>query len=155
MAGLTPLTNCRCLALLTLSWIRKRTKLAGMKDMAKITQMDTTTSVELAALWLSGTQKTGCWLESWATCAKKIRTLQPLDALHEIHKDVLHHEDGNVINWSSSKCDQASTKQNDDLQRLILNHMWLLTVETKVHADASMGQTWRPHWRLDVSAAAV
>lgn len=49
-AGLTPLTNCRCLALLTLSWMRKRTKLAGMKDMAKITQMDTTTSVEVVAL---------------------------------------------------------------------------------------------------------
>ncbi len=30
--------------------MRKRTKLAGMKDMAKITQIDTTTSVEVVAL---------------------------------------------------------------------------------------------------------
>lgn len=51
-AGLTPLTNCRCLALFTLSWMRKRTKLAGMKDMANMTQMDTTTSVDVVALWV-------------------------------------------------------------------------------------------------------
>ena len=36
--------------MLTRSWMRKRTKLAGIKDMAKITQMDTTTSVEVVAL---------------------------------------------------------------------------------------------------------
>ena len=61
----TSLTVCHCwstlaqprllyyiqgLTMLTRSWMRKRTKLAGMKDMAKITQMDTTTSVELDAL---------------------------------------------------------------------------------------------------------
>lgn len=64
-AGFTPLTNCRCLALFTRSWMRKRTKLAGMKDMAKITQMDTTTSVEVVALWLNRAQQTGSWLESY------------------------------------------------------------------------------------------
>lgn len=39
--------------------MRKRTKLAGMKDMAKITQMDTTTSVEDVALWLNGGKQIG------------------------------------------------------------------------------------------------
>ena len=37
----------------TRSWMRKRTKLAGMKEMAKITQMDTTTSVEVVALQIN------------------------------------------------------------------------------------------------------
>ena len=48
--GLTPLTNWRCLALLTRSSIRNSTKLAGTKDMAKITQMDTSTSTEVVIL---------------------------------------------------------------------------------------------------------
>lgn len=42
--------NCKCLALLTRSWIRKTTKLAGTKDMAKITQMETRTSTEVVIL---------------------------------------------------------------------------------------------------------
>lgn len=42
--------NCMCLAVLTRSWMRKTTKLAGMKDMAKITQMDTSTSTEVVTL---------------------------------------------------------------------------------------------------------
>lgn len=48
--GLTPLTNCRCLACVTLSWIRYSTKLAGTKDMAKITQIATTASTEVVSL---------------------------------------------------------------------------------------------------------
>lgn len=53
--GLTPLTNCRCLACVTLSWIRYSTKLAGTKDMAKITQMATTASTEVVSLreWIN------------------------------------------------------------------------------------------------------
>lgn len=50
MTGFIPLTNCRCLALLTRSSMRKSTKLAGTKDMAKITQMETSTSTEVAIL---------------------------------------------------------------------------------------------------------
>lgn len=42
--------KCMCLVLLTRSWIRKTTKLAGTKDMAKITQMDTRTSTEVVTL---------------------------------------------------------------------------------------------------------
>lgn len=50
MTGFIPLTNWRCLALLTRSSMRKSTKLAGTKDMAKITQMETSTSTEVAIL---------------------------------------------------------------------------------------------------------
>ena len=46
----TPLMNCMCLALDTLSWMRKTTKLAGTKDMAKITQMDTRQSTDVVIL---------------------------------------------------------------------------------------------------------
>lgn len=42
--------NCMCLALFTLSWMRKTTKLAGTKDMAKITQMETSTSTDVVIL---------------------------------------------------------------------------------------------------------
>lgn len=42
--------KCMCLALLTRSWMRKTTKLAGTKDMAKMTQMDTRTSTEVVTL---------------------------------------------------------------------------------------------------------
>lgn len=42
--------KCMCLVLLTRSWIRKTTKLAGTKDMAKITQMETRTSTEVVTL---------------------------------------------------------------------------------------------------------
>lgn len=58
MRGFIPLTNCRCLALLTRSSMRKSTKLAGTKDMAKITQMETSTSTEVAILpWGSGVRE--------------------------------------------------------------------------------------------------
>lgn len=50
IVGLMPLTNCKCLLLETRSSIRKRTKLAGTKDMAKITQMATTTFTALFML---------------------------------------------------------------------------------------------------------
>ena len=50
MAGLTPLTNCKCLELEILSSIRIMTKLAGMKDMAKMTQVATRTSALLLNL---------------------------------------------------------------------------------------------------------
>lgn len=49
-SGLTPLTNCRSLAWVTLSWMRYRTKLAGTNDMAKMTQMATTASTEVVSL---------------------------------------------------------------------------------------------------------
>lgn len=39
MVGLMPLTNCRCLELDVLSSIKNMTKLAGMKDMANMTQI--------------------------------------------------------------------------------------------------------------------
>lgn len=45
MKGLTPLTNCRCLELEALSSIRTMVKLAGMKDMANMTQIAITTSI--------------------------------------------------------------------------------------------------------------
>ena len=50
MTGFTPLMNCRCFALLTRSWIRNTTKLAGTKDIAKMTQMDTRTSTDVVIL---------------------------------------------------------------------------------------------------------
>ena len=50
MTGFTPLMNCRCLALLTRSWIRNTTKLAGTKDIAKMTQMETRTSTDVVIL---------------------------------------------------------------------------------------------------------
>lgn len=42
--------NCKCLAPVTRSSMRTRVKLAGTKDMAKTTQMDTSTSTEEAIL---------------------------------------------------------------------------------------------------------
>lgn len=42
--------NCMCLALLTRSWMRKTTKLAGTNDIAKITQIDTSTSTDVVTL---------------------------------------------------------------------------------------------------------
>lgn len=50
--------NCMCLALLTRSWMRNTTKLAGTKDMAKMTQMDTKTSTEVVTLEVERTRKT-------------------------------------------------------------------------------------------------
>ena len=40
MSWLTPLTNWRCFDLVTFSSIRKRTKLAGMKERANMTDID-------------------------------------------------------------------------------------------------------------------
>lgn len=60
--GLTPLTNCRCLELEILSSIKIITKLAGIKDMAKITQVATNTS----ALLLNLKQEETAW-PCWQT----------------------------------------------------------------------------------------
>lgn len=49
--------KCMCLVLLTRSWIRKTTKLAGTKDMAKITQMETRTSTEVVTLEIEKKQQ--------------------------------------------------------------------------------------------------
>ena len=53
MRGRPPI-NCRCFALVTRSSMSTRVKLAGTKDMAKTTQMDTSTSTEEAILWVRG-----------------------------------------------------------------------------------------------------
>lgn len=50
MGGRPPI-NCRCLVRVTRSSMRTRVKLAGTKDMAKTTQMETSTSTEEAILW--------------------------------------------------------------------------------------------------------
>lgn len=47
IAGLTPLTNCKCLELEALSSIRTMVKLAGTNDMAKMTQIAITRSIAL------------------------------------------------------------------------------------------------------------
>lgn len=46
--------HCRCLARVTRSSMRTRMKLAGTKDMAKTTQMETSTSTEEAILGVKG-----------------------------------------------------------------------------------------------------
>lgn len=62
MTGFTPLMNCRCLALLTLSWIKNTTKLAGTKDMAKMTQMETKTSTDVVILSKEKGYRVSGWL---------------------------------------------------------------------------------------------
>lgn len=55
-----------CLALFTRSWMRNTTKLAGTKDMAKITQMETSTSTDVVILCVGGEQSEGGDDDRWS-----------------------------------------------------------------------------------------
>ena len=68
MTGLSPLTNCRCFALIPLSYTRKTTKLAGTNDIATIINIAIRTS------------------DPWRLETNKINKYDSLITANEVHR---------------------------------------------------------------------